>query len=312
LAQLALRVIDRVITTIQNRVSHAIYRMLFASGAARFLGRSDAVVFCYHNVIPDALLGRAGDPFLHIPLSEFSNHLDWITSSYQVVAIGEILARLRTGQSVAGLAALTFDDGYAGALRYGVPAMRSANVPFALFPVIEAATHRRPFWWDLFECLGNQDRLRYLAEFKGSHSAIVPEVSGDKDLCDDALPAGWSELKSVLADDCTIGVHTMTHRNLTRLSREEINWELDKSRTCLKTELDRDVSIVCYPYGLSNELVEDETERAGFEAGLGLGSNRVRHGASLFNVPRINVPAGIALASLACWSSGLKLRRSTV
>ncbi|HEY0674472.1 MAG TPA: polysaccharide deacetylase family protein [Longimicrobiales bacterium] len=298
-----------MISNIQNRVSNGIYRLLFVSGAARFLRRSDAVVFCYHNVIPDEMLGRAGDPYLHISLSEFSNHLDWITSAYRIVEIGEILSRLRNGQPVAGLAALTFDDGYAGAVRYGVPVLRSADLPFALFPVIEAAATRRPFWWDLFECLGNQDRLRYLADFKGSHSAIVTEVNGAKDLCDDALPAGWSELKAVLADDCTVGLHTVTHRNLAVLAREEIRWELENSRACVESELGRTASIVCYPYGLSNELVEKETERAGFEAGLGLGSQMVRHGTSVFNVPRINVPAGIALASLACWSSGLKLRR---
>lgn len=298
-----------VINNLRNRVTDAIYRALFFSGAPRWLRRSDAVIFCYHNVLPDELIGRAGDQYLHSRLSDFADQLDWIHRNYTVVPISEIPNRLRNGQSVAGLAAFSFDDAYAGALRHAIPLMRNADLPFAVFPVIEGSTHRRPFWWDLFDDLAHHDRIRFLTEFKGDATQIIPQVTDQKDLADDALPAGWSEIRSILGDDCEIGVHTVTHRNLAMLSRPEIKHELETSRTRLETELQRTPSLVSYPYGLSNTTVQEVTKDSGFEAALGLASNLVRGGTPLFNVPRINVPAGITLESFACWSSGLKLRR---
>jgi peptidoglycan/xylan/chitin deacetylase (PgdA/CDA1 family) len=298
-----------VVTSIQNRLSDAVYRVLFASGAARVLRRSHAVVFCYHNVVPDELHGRVGDPYLHTSLSDFDDQLQFITDAYQVVGVGELISRLRQGLSIAGLAALTFDDGYLGAIHHAIPRMREANVPFTLFPVVEAATNRRPFWWDLFPNLDAARREYYLNELKGEFSAIESESRASRDLPCDAMPASWDELRAVAGPDCTFGVHTVTHRNLAVLTREEVRWELTHARDRITEELNAEPSLVTYPYGRSNLIVKEETRRAGFAAGFGLASNLVRGGISDFDIPRINVPAGIALASFACWSSGLKLRR---
>lgn len=285
------------------------YRLLSASGAARLVRRTHAAIFCYHNVVPDVLHGRVGDPYLHTSVSDFSNQLDFITDSFTVVPVAEILSRLRKGVSVAGLAALSFDDGYNGAIRHAIPAMRNADVPFTLFPVIDGATHQRPFWWDLFNQLDTQKREYYLNTLKGDYSAIEREGSGTRALPTDALPASWDQLRGVAGADCTFGVHTVTHRNLAALSAEDVRWEINHARERLTQELNAMVDIVSYPYGRTNATVREETKRAGFEAGFGLASNLVRRGVSQFDVPRINVPAGIALPSFACWSSGLKLRR---
>lgn len=294
---------------IQNKVSDAVYRLLLASGAARLVRRAHAVIFCYHNVVPDVLHGRVGDPYLHTSVSDFTNQLDYITDSFKVVPVTEILSRLRKGISVAGMAALTFDDGYTGAIRHAIPAMRGADVPFTLFPVIDGATHQRPFWWDLFNQLDPSKREHYLNDLKGDYQAIEQAGSGSRALPTDALPASWDQLRAITGDDCTFGVHTVTHRNLAALNQEEVRWEICHARDRIAQELDAVANIVSYPYGRANAVVVTETERGGFDAGFGLASNLVRVGVSPFDVPRINVPAGIALPSFACWSSGLKLRR---
>jgi poly-beta-1,6-N-acetyl-D-glucosamine N-deacetylase len=259
--------------------------------------------------VPDSLTGRVGDPYLHTGISDFANQLDFITSGYTVVPVDEILARVRKGVAVAGLAALTFDDGYAGAVRHAVPLMRQASVPFTLFPVVEGAAHRRAFWWDRFNYLETAQREHFLNSLKGEQAAIEAQSANSGDLPDDVIPAGWNELRQIRGADCTFGVHTMTHRNLAVLRPDEIRWEISNARDALSQELNYVPTLVSYPYGRTNATVQEETERAGFDAGLSLASNLVGKGVATFDVPRINVPAGIALASFACWSSGLKLRR---
>lgn len=298
-----------LVIAFRNRLSDAVYRVLHASGAARLVRRTHAVIFCYHNVVPDGLSGHVGDPYLHTSITEFRNQLDFVNESYQVVPIHEIVSRLSRGASVAGLAALTFDDGYAGAVRHAVPLMRQMDLPFALFPVTEGATARRPFWWDRFGFLESEQREHFLNELRGDRSAIESHSEPAADLPDDALPAGWEELRQIAADDCSFGVHTVTHRNLAVLPPNEIDWEIAHARDVIAQELNQIPKFVAYPYGRSNAAVEEATKRAGFQAGLGLASNLVRGDEPMFDVPRINVPAGIALPSFACWSSGLKLRR---
>lgn len=287
---------------------HAAYRALHGTGAARWHRRADAVVFCYHNVVPDELVGRAGNPWIHAGISEFSEQIEWISKHFAVVPLGELLSRLRRGRPLKGLAAVTFDDGYTGCLRLALPVMRRVSVPFTLFPVIRAADQQTPFWWDVFGEVENAERQRYLTSLMGDSELIAAERPRNAELPEDAMPASWSALRSALGDDCTIGIHGMTHRNLTALSPAEVAWEVTEARARLNDEIGRTMDVVAYPYGLTNAAVQAETERAGCRVGLGLDFGLIRDGDSTMNLSRITVPAGLSMSTFACWASGLQLR----
>lgn len=292
---------------LRRQVTRGVYQFLNMSGAARLHRRSQAVAFCYHNVIPDALANQVGDPAIHLPVSSFAEQLDWIQRSFTVIPIGELARRLRDGTPVSGLATLTFDDGYYGVMHHAIPLMRAAGVPFALFPVVDGASKRRPFWWDLFPSLTAEQRDRFLTELKGDFDAIAPFSTASRDLPADAIAADWATLVRIAGPDCTFGVHTVTHRNLVMLTDTEIAWELNESRERIKSELGVTPTVVAYPYGFRDPKVQKVTEAQGFEAGCTLSFNLIRPGISTFDIPRINIPAGIPMANFACWSSGLKL-----
>lgn len=292
---------------VRGRLRQVAYQVLHRSGAARWRRRSGAVVFCYHNVVADDIAGRVGTPALHVAVSEFSQHIAWIAKSFTVVSVGELVSRLRQGRSVAGLAALTFDDGYAGVIHHAVPVMRRAALPFTIFPVITAATEQRPFWWDVAGVVNREQRERYITALQGDGEQICREHAGRVELPDDALPASWDMLRGVLGDDCTIGVHGVTHRNLAALSAVDVAWELVHARTRLSQELGITADVIAYPYGRTNASVQTQTEQAGFRAGLTNNSGLVREGSTSYDISRIDVPGGLSLSTFACWASGLKL-----
>jgi peptidoglycan/xylan/chitin deacetylase (PgdA/CDA1 family) len=291
-------------------LSRAVSRLLYFSGTARLSRRSGACVLCYHNVVPDSMAGRVGDPWLHLAQSDFAEQIDWLARTFTIVPLGELLERLRADRSVGGLAALTFDDGYAGAVRYAVPVVRKAALPFALFPVVSAADLHRPFWWDRFGKLETTQRERYLVARQGDNDLIAPDSVPASDLPDDLMPARWDMLRQIQGDDCTIGVHTVTHRNLTTLQPVEVAWELEHARERLRQELGTVLDVVAYPYGRANETVQAEAARAGFRAGLTLDFRLVRSTGPQFNIGRINVPEGLEMVTFVCWASGLRLRDS--
>jgi peptidoglycan/xylan/chitin deacetylase (PgdA/CDA1 family) len=266
------------------------------------------MVFCYHNVVPDALVGSVGETGLHIGVSEFRAQLEWIQSAYTIVPLSELTARLQKGRGVSGLAVLTFDDGYRGPLTHAVPLLRAASVPFALFPVVSSATDPRTFWWDELGTLPHGTRQQLISAFRGDAELIRRDVTPSAHTPDDLVAASWSELKAVLGPDCEVGVHTVRHRNLAELAPSEIAWELTHARARLAEELDVAAYAVAYPYGGTSPAVFAETKKAGFHVGLGLDFGTVRADADRFNLARVNVPAGLDLSTFACWASGLRLR----
>ena len=76
--------------------------------------RRGGVILCYHNVVPDADAPRAPGGGLHMALATFERQLRWLAAHYTIVALDEIVDRVERGRPLHRVAALTFDDGYAG------------------------------------------------------------------------------------------------------------------------------------------------------------------------------------------------------
>ena len=298
---------SRVISPLKRQLGQTVSRVLRSSGTARWHRRSSAVIFSYHNVVSDEIAGRVGEGNLHIGVSAFREQMDWVAKSLTVVSIYELLDRLENGKSVGGLAVLTFDDGYTGVLRHAVPVMRGESFPFVLFPVVTNATDRQPFWWDRIGHVQHEQWTHYITTLRGDSKILTPADRPMRPLPDEVLPASWEMLRSVLDDDCTIGVHSVTHRNLATLPRDEIAWELTESRDRIAAELGVVPDVVAYPYARTNPIVQEQAKRSGLRAGVVGAVGLVRKDTSGFDLPRINVPEGISLDSFACWASGLRL-----
>lgn len=293
----------------------SVYRLAARSGlaaASRRL-RPGAAVFCYHNVVPDALEGCAGDGPLQLGESRFRAQLEWIQSAYEVVPLAVIVDRLRRGAAVSGLAALTFDDAYQGVISLAIPCLRSLGVPATVFVVSEASRTPRPFWWDRLGAEGRLDdggRGRCLVQLGGRSEAIDAEYPPRPGvhLPDMLLPATLSDIRSVLGSGIDAGSHTLTHPNLTAFSPEHLDRELAGSREALEEAFGLAPALVSFPYGLTNASVRQATERAGYHAGIALSFGNVLRGSDPFDLIRINVPATLSVDALACWAAGLRWR----
>ena len=79
-----------------------------------------------------------------------------------------------------------------------------------------------------------------------------------------------SEHRRALAQDgMEIGGHTMTHRNLTRVSPSEHHRELVESRLQLESELGASVDTFCYPFGGADRAIMKRVEEAGYVGAAG-------------------------------------------
>lgn len=291
------------------------YRIVVRSGlasASRRL-RPAATVFCYHNIVPDPLENRAGDGPLHLGASRLHAHLDWIDSAFDVVPVGEIVRRIRNGGPVRGLAALTFDDAYQGAVSVALPLLRARRFPATVFVVSEASQRPAPFWWDRLGLEGRLNaatRSRCVDQLGGRATSIAAAYPPrDEVTCPDVLfPAALTEIRAVLGDGIDAGSHTLTHPNLTALPARELDKELAGSRAALADAFGAEPRLVSYPYGLTNAAVRAAAEHAGYDGGISLSYGRVLPGSDPFDLIRVNVPATLSVDAMACWASGLRWR----
>lgn len=268
-------------------------------------------MFCFHNVVPREHVG-CGDASLHMPESHFADVVEWIRHAFHVITLDEVVERLRSGRSLGGTAALTFDDAYAGFFDDGLPVLRRVGLPATVFVVPEAAGAPQPFWWDRMGARGLLDEARRrqcLEDLAGELPRVVDAflASSEPPLPGALQPVPWERLREELgADDLlSIGSHTTTHRNLTALTRDERYGELATARSAIEAELGRAPAMVSYPYGLYNDEVARLAREAGYVAGWTLDRGPVRSGGALLALPRLNVPGSIGLEALECWASGL-------
>lgn len=273
------------------------------SGVSRVLRmRERAPVFCFHNVT-SVSWGR-GDRSLHVPVADFRRYAAWIADTYRVVPLAELVQRVASRGRLGGVAAITFDDAYAGVLEHALPALSALGVPATVFVVSSATETPRPFWWDLLagaDGLGAEARERCLEDLAGDRESCLStfRVPDDPDLPSEFLPATWEQL-SVVPEGVDLGVHTATHRNLARLHPGEAEAELGSCLRVLKERFGAASPLVSYPYGRHTGSVVAAARRIGFEGGVVLGGRLAGPDDDPMTVPRITVPAGITLDALEC------------
>ncbi len=270
----------------------------------------DAVCFCYHNVVADDVAGVIGDPSLHLGLTLFQKQMEWIRTTYTVVPVHELVGRLHTGKTLKGLASVTFDDGYHGVFHHAVPLLQRMELPATVFLVTDAPDTDRPFWWDRLgatQQLSEKTLLRCRDTLHGDTTAIEHAFPGEVSLPEDLLPARWKVIigaaPSPLLD---VGSHTATHRNLATIGETDLAAELSTSRTTLAERCDSVPHLVSYPYGCTNTAVARAAREAGYVGALALSFGGIGAECDPYQVTRINVPSGLPVETLSCWSAGIR------
>src|SRR4051812_1036875 len=286
------------------------YRGLRALGVPAINRRlQDAgLVLCYHNVVASDA-HPAGDPAIHMAVERFEWQMRWLAAHYAVVDLGEFVDRVAAGAPMRSVAAVTFDDGYAGVFQHAIPVLRRLGLPATLFVVTQAG-RRAGFWWDQPEIVASIDpsrRREWLNQLRGDEIAICPASASN--LPASHLPADWDTIRTALGHGISLGAHSVTHRSLPTLSDAELEDEVLTSRSAIQRATGTRPDFFAYPYGLWDARVRSRIRLAGYRAGLTLDNGLNRPFADPCSLRRLNVPATISNAAFEARTAGLLTRR---
>jgi peptidoglycan/xylan/chitin deacetylase (PgdA/CDA1 family) len=276
--------------------------------------RDAGLVVCYHNVVPDDV-GASGDPGLHIPVERFERQMRWLAAHYQIVPLRELVGRLNSGAPLRSIAAITFDDAYAGVFDHALPILERLGLPATVFVVGEAVGRRDEFWWDrpeIARSLTAERREALLTALRGDGRTIASAYAAAPGRVAPAShrPADAATLRAAIPRGIDLGVHSATHRSLPTLTDEELEYEIVASRAMVHEASGMWPEYFAYPYGLWNSRVRAMVHAAGYRAALTLDGGLNPPSADPWSLRRVNVPAGVSDAAFEAWTGGLQARHS--
>jgi peptidoglycan/xylan/chitin deacetylase (PgdA/CDA1 family) len=290
---------------IRGTVEHLVVGSGMAALASRSR-RNRTLVLAYHNVVPDGE-GVPGDRSLHLSLGDFRRQLDLVQRHGEVIPLEEAWG---PAANDVPRFVLTFDDAYRGTILVALPELAARGLSATIF-VPPGLLGGEAFWWDavpvsgwenptpMEELRGEADRVRRWALEQGMELRSIPHMQ---------LPCTVEELREATTQrGIRLGCHTWDHPNLERLSAGEIRDQMSRNLTWLEESGLPTVPWVAYPYGKTSGTVRQVVRELGLSGGLRVdGGWLPLEPGDPFDVPRINVPAGISTRGFRILLSGLR------
>lgn len=148
---------------------------------------------------------------------------------------------------------ITFDDGYEGVHRHGLPVLAKHGFASTLF----VSTG-----W-----------------LRGEH-----DTGGGLDVM-----LGWDQVRQLAAEGTEIGGHSHTHPELDQLDDDDLWFELSRCREIVTDELGTRPASFAYPYGYSSRRVRGTVRGAGFAQALAVGNGLARRNQGPYALRRVTV-----------------------
>lgn len=315
--------------TIRRLIKLFIAYVLYYSGALYLLTRiklkGRAVVLTYHRVIADDKLALShSSPGIIVHKDVFEQHFAVIKRYLKPLTIEQFQEYFVSRKPLPDRSCLlTFDDGWLDNYETAFPILRKYRVPAAIFLPYNYISGKQMFWQEelllrLSNLLmtDNRDDHRFVQELAAlehdPHSEQLREYVSALKLnsyqeintilelvrsrChDNVMPChydrymSWEQILEMQQNGISFGSHTLSHRILTRVSREECTRELTDSKSLLETSLGMPVETIAYPNGGHNEQVEQLTEQAGYTLGFTTERGYVSGDTNPYSIPRINI-----------------------
>jgi|GEM_PF-312094 len=282
----------------RSALAHGLARTGVDRSIGRLLGAAhEPLILGYHRVLDERVaVPSRGVPSMGIRTSTLERHLAFVSRKFRFVTLDEMGARIEAG-SAEGLAAVTFDDGYADFFESGFPLLQRMGIPAAIFVVTTLLERSEAFLHDRLY-LALDCAFRVLPEgglfaWLTGRGFVVTELPDQAfaatrallhaadhrsllEICA-ALEAefgggegpprslSWEEVIRMSRAGLIVGSHTRTHSLLTHESPDRVVEETAVSRRELESRLSVKVRHFVYPDGAFDSSTIRAVRAAGYD-----------------------------------------------
>jgi peptidoglycan/xylan/chitin deacetylase (PgdA/CDA1 family) len=279
----------------------------------------------------DTLNRRRGGVILvfhEISALQLSSHLACLSDRYRFVSLAEFIDRLEKGKTTAGLAVITFDDGYQQVIECAAELAQLQGWPMTFFLPTRYLDTREPDWYQELKpllaqtsraevtidgidlSLGDQagtdaafrrldQRFKHASSRKEvdlllgeTRSALSGAEQGNLSLSE---PISWARVRELATrPEISFESHSVNHLAVSRLTKGEVIAEMDHSRARIEEMTGRAVQHFCYPYGDRADIgdIAPAIARSRFRSAVTMLRGRCHQNANLFMLPRVPLYEG--------------------
>ena len=237
-----------------------------------------SLILCYHCFKGHNRPGTFVDEEYCIDTNRFEQQMQMVSKYFECIPLEDIL-EAGTGEvkPKKGRIAVTFDDGYQSVKEMGLPILERYRIPATIFIATKFVEepHYLP-WWDLLSYIERNYHGVLDIDVRGQHYQFNLNSPGESREFKDKLgfflrDAAINTLREVVAEEIelprngimtikevkeiaslpliTIGVHTHSHVNVAKCTKEELRSELEENKTKLSAWSGQDVKLLAFPYG---------------------------------------------------------------
>ena len=169
-----------------------------------------------------------------VPTQKYANQMKFLTERFTIISVDQLVDLLREGKSIPPRA-VTIDDGYKDAYTNAYPILKRFAIPATIFLPVEF--------------IGASPSERATSK--------LPQT--------DFL--SWDQVREMSQNGIAFGSHTLTHVSLTKLTLQEVQYQLESSKARLEIEIGKPVPGFSYPYGTVRDFnpeIEQLVAAAGY------------------------------------------------
>lgn len=214
----------------------------------RFINKKKLIIIYYHRVIKKEDLVNISAKENCVEIESFEKQIKFISHFYNPMSEKDItLAMEGKGKIPEYPVWLTFDDGYKDNYENAYPIFKKYKVP-ATFFITTGFINKQiiPCDYNIHMKDNNIKKNIHLKEQIDSFKIPLGDISD--------IFMSWDEIQEMSNNGFSIGAHTITHKILSTLSKEEIIKEILESKNELEKKLGVTVFSFAYPRGKKTDF----------------------------------------------------------
>ena len=266
----------------------------------RFCDNPGTVILCYHS-INELNNAKIFNPNI-VETENFHKQMKFLKKHYNVISLKYFIdnhKKLTDNKNVI----ITFDDGYKDNLTNAYPILQRYKLPATLFLATGFVDTGKAKFEDTITYIFSLNdvetidirslQIKKTIKSKNERDATLAKICYalnklDIDKCKEVVNElctkynikpdslkdmndvmlTWDEIKQVDRQLMTIGAHSITHQNLTKLSHKQQVNEIVKSKSVIEQQLKYPVTLFSYPLGFYDSNVTDVLKDTGYKCAV--------------------------------------------
>jgi len=240
-------------------------------------------ILTYHRINDD------NDQFFTgMNIDIFEKHMKYLSDYYNIMPLEEIINCMKYNDIPDDVVAITFDDGYKDVYLNAYPILKRFSIPATIFLPTSCIDTGEVLWHDrVFSAFretqrpslpeygihaktyplntieeklrAQQDVLRFLRSLDTRDRLLWIDCLITKLFLQDRnifsqLMLSWDDIKIMHANGISFGSHTVTHPIMSKISSEQVMWEICESKRIIEGHLGSPIRTFAYPNGKEEDF----------------------------------------------------------